>query len=143
MKLLPVQSTVVVTSTLVELFLAHVKHVLVLTAKLPPLGTSGVRVVVSVTTKSSKSTCRFSSTRMHCADLGPTGALRGLMYLYVLVSRFEPDFCGAQSPICRSAGAEDLCYELYFVASACFKHAREWLSNAHQSVAYHSRGNRA
>lgn len=79
MKLRPVHSTVVVTSMRVELFLAHIQQVLVFTAKLPPLGTSGVRVVVMVVTKSSKSTCKFSSTRMHLADFGPTGALRGLM----------------------------------------------------------------
>ena len=56
MKLLPVHSTVVVTNTLVELFFAHIQQVFVLTAKLPPLGTSGVLVVVRVVTKSTKST---------------------------------------------------------------------------------------
>jgi hypothetical protein len=50
MKLLPVHSTCVVTITLVEAALAHIIHVLVLTEKTPPLGTSGVRVVVIVTT---------------------------------------------------------------------------------------------
>jgi hypothetical protein len=50
MKLLPVHSTCVVTKTLVDTALAHVKHVLVFTENTPPLGTSGVRVVVSITT---------------------------------------------------------------------------------------------
>lgn len=45
-KLLPVHSTPVVTTTLHEFPLAQVILVLVLTLKLPPLGTSGVLVVV-------------------------------------------------------------------------------------------------
>lgn len=45
---LPVHSTSVVTSTRVELALAHVKHVFVLTLNTPPEGTSGVRVVVTM-----------------------------------------------------------------------------------------------
>ena len=48
MKLLPVHSTCVVTSTFVVDALAHVMHVRVFTANAPPLGTSGVRVVVSI-----------------------------------------------------------------------------------------------
>lgn len=47
---LPVHSTVVVTTTLVELGPAHVIHVLVLTLNTPPLGTSGVLVVVIIVT---------------------------------------------------------------------------------------------
>lgn len=54
-------STPVVTRTRHELPFAHVKLVRVLTAKALPLGTSGVRVVVMTQTKSSKSTCAFSS----------------------------------------------------------------------------------
>ncbi len=50
MKLLPVHSTWVVTITLVDMALAHIMQVLVFTEKTPPLGTSGVRVVVTVTT---------------------------------------------------------------------------------------------
>lgn len=79
MKLRPVHSTAVVTSTLVVLFLAQVKHVLVFTEKLPPDGTSGVLVVVRLTTKLSKSTWRFSSVKIHFVDLGPTGALMALI----------------------------------------------------------------
>jgi len=48
MKLRPVHSTRVVTSNFVDTELAHITHVLVLTEKTPPLGTSGVRVVVIV-----------------------------------------------------------------------------------------------
>lgn len=50
MKLRPVHSTCVVTTTLVDIALAHVMHVRVLTENTPPLGTSGVRVVVTVDT---------------------------------------------------------------------------------------------
>lgn len=50
MKLLPVHSTCVVTMTLEETLLAHIMHVRVLTENTPPLGTSGVRVVVSIET---------------------------------------------------------------------------------------------
>ena len=53
MKLLPVHSTCEVTSTLLEMLLAQVIHVKVLTENTPPLGTSGVRVVVTVVTDSS------------------------------------------------------------------------------------------
>ncbi len=49
MKLLPDHSTCVVTKTRVDEELAHMRHVLVFTANAPPLGTSGVRVVVRVT----------------------------------------------------------------------------------------------
>ena len=48
MKLLPVHSTCVVTKTRELMLLAHVMHVRVLTLKTPPLGTSGVLVVVMV-----------------------------------------------------------------------------------------------
>jgi hypothetical protein len=44
----PVHSTVVVTRTRAVSALAHVMHVRVLTANTPPLGTSGVRLVVTV-----------------------------------------------------------------------------------------------
>ena len=50
MKLRPVHSTCEVTTTFDDTLLAHMMHVLVLTEKTPPLGTSGVRVVVSVDT---------------------------------------------------------------------------------------------
>lgn len=49
-KLLPVHSTVVVTINLDAAAPAHIIHVRVLTENTPPLGTSGVRVVVSVET---------------------------------------------------------------------------------------------
>lgn len=49
-KLLPVHSTCVVIKILVDTLLAHVIHVRVLTANTPPLGTSGVLVVVIITT---------------------------------------------------------------------------------------------
>ena len=51
----PVHSTVLVTRTFVPFREAHVKHVLVFTLKTPPLGTSGVRVVVRTETAVSKS----------------------------------------------------------------------------------------
>lgn len=50
MKLRPVHSTCVVTTTLLDTLLAHTIHVLVLTENTLPLGTSGVRVVVRVET---------------------------------------------------------------------------------------------
>ena len=50
MKLRPVHSTAVVTITLEDTLLAHIMHVRVLTWKTLPLGTSGVRVVVSMQT---------------------------------------------------------------------------------------------
>ena len=49
-KLRPVHSTWDVTTMREEALLAHVMHVRVLTLNTPPLGTSGVRVVVTVTT---------------------------------------------------------------------------------------------
>jgi hypothetical protein len=49
-KLRPVHSTWDVTTIREDALLAHVMHVRVLTLNTPPLGTSGVRVVVSVTT---------------------------------------------------------------------------------------------
>ncbi len=50
MKLRPVHSTCVVTITREEALLAHVMHVRVLTLNTPPLGMSGVRVVVIIAT---------------------------------------------------------------------------------------------
>ena len=50
MKLRPVHSTWDVTTIREDALLAHIRHVRVLTLKTPPLGTSGVRVVVSITT---------------------------------------------------------------------------------------------
>ncbi len=49
-KLRPVHSTWDVTTIREDALLAHVMHVRVLTLNTPPLGTSGVRVVVTVTT---------------------------------------------------------------------------------------------
>jgi hypothetical protein len=49
-KLRPVHSTWDVTTMREDALLAHVMHVRVLTLNTPPLGTSGVRVVVTVTT---------------------------------------------------------------------------------------------
>ena len=48
MKLRPVHSTWVLTTTREDALLAHVMHVRVLTLKTLPLGTSGVRVVVTI-----------------------------------------------------------------------------------------------
>jgi len=48
MKLRPVHSTWEVTTTREDALLAHVTHVRVLTLNTPPLGTSGVRVVVTI-----------------------------------------------------------------------------------------------
>lgn len=50
MKLLPVHSIVDVTTNLVDAEPAHMRHDRVLTENSPPLGTSGVRVVVRVVT---------------------------------------------------------------------------------------------
>jgi len=47
-KLLPDHSTCVDTTTLVDAIEAQVIHVRVLIANMPPLGTSGVRVVVTI-----------------------------------------------------------------------------------------------
>ena len=77
--------------------------VLVLTLNDPPDGTSGVLVVVITQTKSSKSTCAVSSTIRHFVCFGPIVAKSGLMYDNDRVSRFEPDFSGAQSDTCNSA----------------------------------------
>src|ERR1700753_577284 len=106
MKLRPDHSTCVVTTTRLDTLLAHVIHVLVLTENTFPLGTSGVRVVVKVDTKSSKSQWTISSLSSHLVCLGPMEALRGLMYDMLRVSRLGfPRLLaeGAQSEICRSA----------------------------------------
>jgi hypothetical protein len=79
MKLLLLHSTPVVTTTLHLFPLSHVMLVLVLTAKAPPLGTSGVLVVVMTQTKSSKSTCADSSVMRHLVCRGPIEPVRGLM----------------------------------------------------------------
>ena len=102
MKLLPVHSTAVVTSTFVDTALAQVMHVRVFTENTPPLGTSGVRVVVSVVTYWSKSTCSISSLISHFVCLGPRLPFKGLMYDMFFVSSFEPSETGVQSDICRS-----------------------------------------
>jgi hypothetical protein len=47
-KLRPVHSTWEVTTIREDALLAHVTHVRVLTLNTPPLGTSGVRVVVTI-----------------------------------------------------------------------------------------------
>ena len=49
-KLRPVHSTWDVTTMRKDALLAHVMHVWVLTPNTPPLGTSGVCVVVTITT---------------------------------------------------------------------------------------------
>jgi hypothetical protein len=74
MKLRPVHSTCVVTITLLDTLLAHMMHVLVLTENTFPLGTSGVRVVVMVVTKSSKSQWTTSSLSSHLVCRGPMEA---------------------------------------------------------------------
>lgn len=78
---------------------AQVKHVRVLTAKLPPLGTFGVRVVVSVEMYSSKSTCKFSSVIMHLVSFGPNEPVSGLMYDMERVSMLSFLASGDQSDI--------------------------------------------
>jgi len=79
MKLLPDHSTWVVIKTLELTGLAHITHVLVLTANTPPLGTSGVRVVVMVEMYSSKSECTSSFLISHFVCLGPREPAKGLM----------------------------------------------------------------
>lgn len=63
-----------------ETALAQVMHVFVLTENAPPLGTSGVRVVVIIVTYSSKSRWSISSRSSHLADLGPMLPLSGFVY---------------------------------------------------------------
>ena len=98
MKLRPVHSTCVVTSTLLATSLAQVIHVFVLTENTPPLGTSGVRVVVSMVTNVSKSHTTISSRSSHRVCFGPMLALSGLMYVMLRASNFEPSV-GIQSEI--------------------------------------------
>jgi hypothetical protein len=102
MKLLPVHSTCVVTSTLVETALAHVMHVLVFTENTDPLGTSGVLVVVIVVTWSSKSQNKFSSRSSHFVCFGPTAPLNGLIYDILRANSLDPGSIGVQSDIWRS-----------------------------------------
>ena len=90
MKLLLDHSTPVVTTTRQLLPLAHVMLVRVLTAKALPLGTSGVRVVVTTQTKSSKSTWADSSVMRHFVCFGPIEPFNGLMYENDRASKFEP-----------------------------------------------------
>src|SRR5688572_8246898 len=99
MKLRPVHSTWVVTKTLLVIGLAHMIHVLVFTENTPPLGTSGVRVVVIVVTYSSKSICSVSSLISHFVCLGPIDAFNGLIYDIFLVNSFDPGAAGIQSDI--------------------------------------------
>ena len=102
MKLLPVHSTCVVTTTLVDTALAHMMHVRVLTANTPPLGTSGVRVVVIVMTWSSKSQYTVSSRSSHFVERGPMLPLRGLMYDMLRVRHLGSAADGVQSEIWMS-----------------------------------------
>ena len=64
---------------LLDTLLAHMMHVFVLTENTFPLGTSGVRVVVKVETKSLKSQDTISSFSSHFVCRGPIEALRGFM----------------------------------------------------------------
>jgi hypothetical protein len=91
-----------VINTLVDTELAHIIHVLVLTEKTPPLGTSGDRVLVIVEMYSSGSLCTISSVISHFVDFGPTLEFRGLIYVIFLVRRLDPGAVGCQSDICIS-----------------------------------------
>ena len=88
MKLRPVHSTCVETRTLLATSLANVMHVFVLTEKTPPLGTSCVRVVVSMVTYVSKSHTTISSRSSHRVCFGPMLAFSGLMYVMLRASSF-------------------------------------------------------
>jgi len=90
-KLLLVHSTPVVTTTRQWLPLAQVMLVRVLTEKALPLGTSGVLVVVTTHTKSSKSTCADSSVMRHLVWRGPIEPLSGLMYDMDRARRLDPE----------------------------------------------------
>ena len=90
-KLLLVHSTPVVTMTRQWLPLAQVMLVRVLTEKALPLGTSGVLVVVTTHTKSSKSTCADSSVMRHLVWRGPIEPLSGLMYDMDRARRLDPE----------------------------------------------------
>ena len=83
----------------VETLLAHMIHVRVLTTNTFPLGTSGVRVAVSIVTYSSKSQYAVSSRISHFVDLGPMLPFKGLMYDMFLVSFVGFSGRGAQSEI--------------------------------------------
>lgn len=78
---------------------AHMIHILVLTENEPPLGTSGVLVVVTTVTYFSKSILIVSSFSSHLADLGPTGPLSGLMYEIFRASCLGFSVDGYQSEI--------------------------------------------
>jgi hypothetical protein len=83
----------------VEIALAHIKHVFVLTENTPPLGTSGVFVVVSITTWSSKSQVKVSSWISHFVCFGPTLLFRGLIYDIFRAKSFKLSLVGNQSDI--------------------------------------------
>ena len=55
-------------------------HIRVLMLKTPPLGTSGVRVIVSIEMQSTKSLWTISFWISHFVDLGPKLPFKGLMY---------------------------------------------------------------
>src|SRR6267154_3958380 len=102
MKLLPVHSTCVVTITLVEIALAHMMHVFVFTENTPPLGASGVLVVVNITTWSLKSQVKASSWISHFVSFGPMLLFRGLIYDMFRAKSFKLSPVGDQSDICTS-----------------------------------------
>lgn len=102
MKLRPVHSTCVVTKTRVVTLLAQVMHVRVFTENTPPLGTSGVRVVVSMVTYWSKSQNAVSSRSSHFVCFGPMLPFSGLMYDMFRASSFGLSI-GIQSEIWTSA----------------------------------------
>lgn len=86
----------------VDTLLAHMIHVRVLTTNTFPLGTSGVRVAVSIVTNSSKSQNAVSSLISHLVDLGPMLPFNGLIYDMFLVSFVGFSGKGAQSEIWMS-----------------------------------------
>lgn len=101
-KLRPVHSTAVVILTRVEVGPAHMRHVLVFTENDPPLGTSGVLVVVIVLTQLSKSTWTVSSLSSHLVCFGPTLPFSGLMYDMFRDNNPEPSGAGDQSDTCMA-----------------------------------------
>jgi hypothetical protein len=98
-KLLLVHSTWVVTINLVDTPLAHMMHVRVLTENTPPLGTSSVRFIVSITIEVSTSDCSVSSRISHLVCFGPTLAVNGRMYDMFLMRSSGLPSIGDQSDI--------------------------------------------
>lgn len=90
----------------------QLRHVFVLTQNTPPLGTFGVRVVLTIVIQpgsaasppsgASLSKCSCSCWISHFVDLGPMGPLSGLMYESVCVWRDGLEEEGVHSDLTSS-----------------------------------------